>query len=83
VAQTPPEPTQAPAATLIVRLPAGWARIYVDGDLRGERPVHREQLPPGTHNLRFERPGFIPLDTILTLRSGTNVVEITLRRASS
>jgi predicted Ser/Thr protein kinase len=83
VALPPPAPRQAPAATLIIRLPAGWARIYVDGDLRGERPVHREQLPPGTHTLRFERPGFVPVDTTLTLRSGTNVVEITMRRASS
>jgi len=83
VASPPPAPRQAPAATLIIRLPSGWARIYVDGDLRGERPVHREELPPGTHTLRFERPGFVPVDTTLTLRSGTNVVEITMRRASS
>jgi hypothetical protein len=66
---------------LIIRVTSGWARIYVDGDLRGERPVHREELPPGTHTLRFERPGFVPLDTTLTLRSGTNVFEIGMRRA--
>jgi predicted Ser/Thr protein kinase len=83
VASPPRAPRQAPAATLVIRLPSGWARIYVDGDLRGERPVHREQLPPGTHTLRFERPGFLPVDTTLTLRSGTNVVEITMRRAAS
>ena len=58
------------------------ARIYVDGDSRGERPVHREELPPGTHTLRFERPGFVPLDTTLGLRPGTNVIEIRMRRAS-
>jgi eukaryotic-like serine/threonine-protein kinase len=79
----PPAPRQAPAATLIIRLPAGWARIYVDGDLRGERPVHREDLPPGTHTLRFERPGFASVDTTVTLGAGTNVLEIRmLRRAS-
>jgi len=78
----PPPPRQAPAATLIIRLPAGWARIYVDGELRGERPVHREELPPGTHTFRFERPGFVPLDTTVTLGAGTNVLEIHLRRAS-
>ncbi|HTD71375.1 MAG TPA: serine/threonine-protein kinase, partial [Gemmatimonadales bacterium] len=85
VASPPPAaaPRQAPSALLIIRLTAGWARIYVDGDLRGERPVHREELPPGTHTLRFERPGFAPLDTTLTLRSGTNVVEIQMRRAGS
>src|SRR5437762_1174482 len=49
-ASPPPAPRQAPAATLIIRLPAGWARIYVDGELRGERPVHREELPPGTQD---------------------------------
>ena len=82
VALPPPAPRQAPAATVIIRLMTGWARIYVDGDPRGERPVHREELPPGTHTLRFERPGFVPLDTTLTLRSGTNVIEIRMRRAS-
>ncbi len=83
VAPPPPAPRQAPAATLIIRLPTGWARIYVDGELRGERPVHREELPPGTHTLRFERPGFAAVDTTVTLRAGTNVVEITMRRVSS
>ncbi len=73
---------QAPAATLIVRLTSGWARIYVDGDLRGERPVHREELPPGTHTLRFERPGFVPVDTTVTLRPGANVIEVGMRRAT-
>ena len=68
-------------AVLIVRLASGWARVYVDGDLRGERPVHREELPPGTHTLRFERPGFVPLDTTLTLEAGANVVEVRMRRA--
>jgi len=75
-------PKQAPSALLIIRVTPGWARIYVDGDVRGERPVHREELPPGTHTLRFERPGFVPLDTTLTLTSGTNVLEITMRRAT-
>ena len=76
-----PPPAQAPMAVLIIRLANGWARIYVDGDLRGERPVHREELPPGTHNLRFERPGFLPIDTTLTLQAGANVIEIEMRRA--
>ena len=82
VALAPPAPRQAPAATLIIRLPTGWARIYVDGDLRGERPVHREELPPGTHTLRFERPGFASVDTTVTLGAGTNVLEIRMRRAN-
>ena len=77
----PTASTRAPTAMLIIRLTSGWARIYVDGDLRGERPVYREELPPGTHTLRFERPGFVPLDTTLLLRSGTNVFEIGMRRA--
>ena len=78
--QSLPARSQPPTAVLVVRVAGGWARIYVDGDLRGERPVHREELPPGTHTLRFERPGFVSLDTTLTLRSGTNVLEIAMRR---
>jgi len=81
-AAPPPASRQAPAATLIIRLPAGWARIFVDGELRGERPVHREELPPGTHSLRFERPGFAAVDTTVTLRAGTNMLEIRMRRTS-
>ncbi len=76
----PARRSQAQAAVLIIRLTTGWARIYVDGDLRGERPVHREGLPPGTHTLRLERPGFRTLDTMLTLRAGQNLIEIQLPR---
>jgi predicted Ser/Thr protein kinase len=75
-----PVSLQAPMAVLIIRVTGGWARIFVDGDLRGERPVHREELPPGTHTLRFERPGFFPLDTTLTLQAGANLVEVQMRR---
>ena len=78
----PPAPAQAPTAVLIIRLTDGWARIYVDGDLRGERPVHREELPPGTHTLRFERPGFLPVDTTLTLRAGAHLIEIRMERGT-
>ena len=81
IAPPPPPPMQAPMAVLIIRLTGGWAQIYVNGELRGERPVHREQLPPGTHTLRFERPGFVSIDTTVTLRAGNNVLEISLRRA--
>ena len=73
--------TRAPTAIVIIRLTDGWARIYVDGDLRGERPVHREELPPGTHTLRFERPGYAPVDTTVTLRAGTKVIDIRMHRA--
>ena len=76
----PAAPTQAPAALLIIRVSSGWANIYVDGDPRGERPVHREELPPGTHTLRFERAGFASLDTTVTIRPGENVVDVRLRR---
>ena len=81
--RTRPQATaQAPMAVLVIRLANGWARIYVDGALRGERPVHREELPLGTHTLRFERPDFVPLDTTLTLQAGVNVLEIELRRVA-
>ncbi len=79
----PPPPAAQPraaAALLIIRLSTGWARIYVDHELRGERPVHREELPPGTHTLRFERPGFLPVDTTLTLHPGQNLLEIRMSR---
>jgi len=78
----PTTPSRAPTAVLIIRFTSGWGRIYVDGALRGERPVHREELPPGTHTLRFERPGFVPMDTTLTLRSGTKLLDIELRRVT-
>src|SRR2546430_10817173 len=45
VARPKPSLAQAPTATLIIRLPTGWARIYVDGELPRERPVHRDELP--------------------------------------
>jgi serine/threonine protein kinase len=80
VSRPPRKTQQAAVATLIIRVPTGWARIYVNGDLRGERPVHREELPPGTHTLRFERVGFASVDTTVTLAAGTNVLEIRMRQ---
>jgi hypothetical protein len=77
-----PAAVRPPTAILIVRLTSGWARIYLDGEFRGERPVHREELPPGTHTLRLERPGFVPADTTFTLRAGQNLIEIEMRRVT-
>ncbi len=86
-------PTQQPAApvaqptapapqpsVLVVRTLGGWARIYVDNALRREGTSHRDTLPSGTHVLRFERDGYVTLDTTVTLRPGeTQIVTVTMR----
>ncbi len=78
----PPTPSQPPAqsSVLVIQTTGGWARIYVDGVLRREGTSHRETLPPGSHTLHFERPGYAPVDTTVTLRrADTLVVRVGMR----
>jgi len=80
VAAAPPPVTktaptkQAPAVQqglatlrLIVQPPAV---LYIDGASKGEQRGVLEEMVPGTHTLRAEKPGFITKDTVVTILAG-------------
>ena len=78
--QPPPTPV-AQFGVLVVRTMGGWARIYVDGALRREGRTYRDTMPVGPHRLRLERPGYITVDTTVTLEAKeTRTVTIPMRR---
>lgn len=56
-----------------------WASILINGERRGTTPALLE-LPPGSHRLRLERPGFRPIEKQIKVASGRSaVVRIELR----
>jgi hypothetical protein len=77
-AARPPQRRAAPDRRTHFRFTSGWARI-VDGGLRGERPVHREELPPVHIRCGSERPPARLPGYNATLRSGTNLFKSSRR----
>jgi hypothetical protein len=77
--------TPAPAprsGVLVVSITGGWASIYVDDQLRREGRTHRDTLTAGEHSLRLERPGYVTVDTTVTVEPGeTLTVNLPMRRA--
>jgi hypothetical protein len=46
------------------------ASVYLDGELVGEAPVMREDVPPGRHRIRVESAGHEPFETEVRVRAG-------------
>ncbi len=60
-----------PPAILVVRIRGGWANIFIDDAFkRRAQFTLPDTLAPGKHTISLRRPGFIPVDTTLTLRPG-------------
>jgi hypothetical protein len=60
-----------------------WATVSIDGLPRGQRTRGADTLPAGVvHHVRFERNGFVSLDTAVTLEAGEQrLLRIELRKA--
>jgi hypothetical protein len=85
-AQRPPQqtpPAQPARPSVVVATPAGpggkgvlqvrvnpWANISVDGVDFPAKTGIVDTLLPGAHSVRFERDGFITLDTVITVKAG-------------
>jgi hypothetical protein len=67
-----PTPTTAALGILQIRV-APWANVSLNGVALGAKTLVVDTLIPGTHLLRFEREGFVPKDTTITLRAGQTV----------
>jgi PEGA domain len=50
-----------------------WGSVSVDGKPVGDTPLLDLQVSPGTHELRIERPGFEPVERIVTVTAGQRV----------
>jgi hypothetical protein len=47
-----------------------WATVFVDDKPQGATPLSQLQLTPGTHTVRLENPGYLPLRRTLTIKPG-------------
>ncbi|HJS75623.1 MAG TPA: PEGA domain-containing protein [Vicinamibacteria bacterium] len=57
------------------------ASVYLDGELIGEAPVTRENVPAGRHRIRVEGAGHEPFETEVRIRAGAREsVEVSLAR---
>ncbi len=81
-AEPSPSPTPTPAPTVAEALPAATvgtvevralegARVEIDGEDRGEAPVHVE-LPLGEHRVRVTAAGHHPWQTTIEVSPGAN-----------
>jgi hypothetical protein len=80
----PAEAARSDMAVLIVNAVGAWARLYIDGQLKGQGTAFRDSLAPGPHTIRLEREGYATVDTTVTLAPGqSQVISITMRRSGS
>ena len=60
-----------PPGVLQILIVPTWANVAIDGVARGQRTRDVDTLSSGVvHRLRFERPGFMSIDTTATLQPG-------------
>ncbi len=81
----PPEPVQPaqPQTGVVQILIRPWANVFIDGAARGSNTRLVDTLTSGQHTLRFERDGFITVDTTVTIRPGQMMrVPIRMRQGS-
>jgi hypothetical protein len=77
-AQPGAAPSAPPALGILQIRISPWANVSLNGVSLGPKTVVVDTLIPGTHLLRFEREGFVPKDTTVTLRAG-ETVRLTIR----
>lgn len=66
-----PEPAAAGDQLAVVQIRiTPWANVSIDGTNRGGQSLVMDTLIAGTHLLRFERDGYVSLDSTITLRPG-------------
>ena len=60
----------APPGVLQMVIVPTWAVVSINGLPKGQRMRGVDTLPSGTYRLHFERAGFAPVDTTVTLQAG-------------
>lgn len=71
------EPAPAPReedipafGSILVSSSVEGASVYLDGELVGEAPITREDVPAGRHRIRVESAGHKPYETNVRVRAG-------------
>jgi len=71
-------------AILQMLIEPAWAYVAIDGDPRGQRSRGVDTLRAGVpHRVHFERDGFVPVDTMLTLSPGDHLLRIVMKPKGS
>lgn len=71
-----------PGGLSVISVPTG-ARVYVNGEFKGEAPVNLTELEPGAYNLRVNLRGYADQSrTVQVHRGGDTVEEFDLERNS-
>jgi predicted Ser/Thr protein kinase len=80
-APTNPGLASAPAHLWVSSVP--WGALYIDGDSVGTTPVFDLQVSAGSHLLRIQQKGFLPVERTVELKAGQGLrlTDITLQRA--
>jgi hypothetical protein len=69
----------AAPGSISISATVGGATVYLDGELVGEAPVTREDVPAGRHRIRVESAGHEPFETEVRVRPGKReTVEVSL-----
>ncbi len=61
-------PAQPATSSAVIARP--WATVFVDDKPQGTTPLSQLTLLPGSHAVRLENPGFLPLKRTITIRPG-------------
>jgi serine/threonine-protein kinase len=82
----PPEPVRQPTQPqwgVLQVLIRPWANVFIDGAAHGSNTRLVDTLAVGRHTLRFERDGFVTVDTTVTLQPGQTLqLRIRMSRGS-
>jgi serine/threonine protein kinase len=69
--QPQPQPKPAPVGSGVLMLRVSpFARVFVDGAFKSEDNLVVISVREGSHQLRFEKPGYVTLETSVTVTAG-------------
>jgi hypothetical protein len=71
VVTAPPKPPSSTAGLAVLRISVQPpANLTINNVGKGQQARLVDTLVPGTHVLHFEKDGYLPLDTTVTLKAG-------------
>jgi hypothetical protein len=73
-AGAPPDAAGAALGLLRIAIQGGFATMTIDGVGKGQAARLDEALLPGLHQIRFERDGYVTVDTTVTIARGDTMV---------
>jgi serine/threonine protein kinase len=68
-----PQPAIQSISDLSINTDPQNASIMINGELVGESPLQHYSIEAGTYNLRIDKENYLPVDTSMTVASGTDL----------